>query len=99
MKKKLKIVISIICLFGAIYLFYDYNHMWMVLFIIPVFILLNEVIKIVKRKRNRRLFSKKYSYLYNENQHRLYTRQSNNHKNEENKDDELLNMYMYDVSF
>ena len=91
MKKWLKKALSIICLFGAIYLIYINNSLGVVLLIIPVLISLNELRKELKRKWNKRFVSRKYSNLYKTK----YTRQSN--YNVGKKDDELLNMY--DVSF
>ena len=91
MKKWLKETLSIISLFGGIYLFYINNSLGLILVIILVLISLYEIGKMLKRKWTRRLVSRKYSNLYKSK----YTNQSN--YNIGTKDDELLNMY--DVSF
>ncbi len=90
MKKWLTKILFLISLIGAIYLIFKDIHLGVILLILPVFISLNGMIKILKRNWNKRFVSKKYSNLYKSK----YTRQSN--YNVGKKDDELLNMY--DVS-
>ena len=91
MKKRLKKIIFIISLIGAIFLIFNNNHLGVILLIGLVIISLNKMVKILRRNWKKRFVSKKYKKLYKSK----YTRQSN--YNVGTKDDELLNMY--DASF
>ncbi|MHA1475854.1 MAG: hypothetical protein ACTSQ5_11795 [Promethearchaeota archaeon] len=90
MKKRLTKILFIICLFGPIYLILIDIHLGVVLLIVPVYISIKEIVKVVKRKWKKKFVSRKYKNLYKSK----YTRQSN--YNVGKRDDDLLNMY--DVS-
>ncbi|MHA1511534.1 MAG: hypothetical protein ACTSRX_07430 [Promethearchaeota archaeon] len=90
MKKRLIKILFIISLIGAIFLIYNDIHLGVILLIVPVYISIKEIVKVVKRKWKKKFVSRKYKNLYKSK----YTRQSN--YNVGKRDDDLLNMY--DVS-
>jgi len=87
MNKGLKKIIYVISLIGPIYLILIDIHLGVVLLIVPVYISIKEIAKVVKRKWKKKFVSRKYKNLYKSK----YARQSN--YNVGTKDDELLNMY------
>ena len=87
MNKGLKKIIYVISLIGPIYLILIDIQLGVVLLIVPVYISIKEIAKVVKRKWKKKFVSKKYKNLYKSK----YARQSN--YNVGTKDDELLNMY------
>ena len=89
MNKGLKKIIYVISLIGPIYLILIDIQLGVVLLIVPVYISIKEIAKVVKRKWKKKFVSRKYKNLYKSK----YTRQSN--YNVGTKDDELLNMYDY----